>query len=264
MASYIQDKLFTDGFNLGAPLFVQGGVNGKYVIAANQIAWGDESYFNGAKFGGTTVGLLSAIEAACAGINPDDVNDIIKEYLDEHGVSIPEEYVTQEELSAMGYITSSDLPVIPVDHVTYTYLNNTLSYYIHEDELDDAVSAKGFIKSNALPTKVSELENDSAFITRNDLPTDHVTYTYLENTLSNYILEDNLNTAVSAAGFIKSNALPTKVSELENDSNFITIDEIPSYYITEKELSAMSYITLADVPVQEIVAADLWEDWTGE
>lgn len=60
----IQDKLFTGGINLASPVFVQGGVNGAYVVSANQIAWGN-SRFNDATFGGTTEGLLTAIEAAC-------------------------------------------------------------------------------------------------------------------------------------------------------------------------------------------------------
>jgi hypothetical protein len=246
-----------NGLAVNAPLVVDKGADGSFAVAAHQIYWGN-TYFNGSYLTtGTTQDLLTSIEAACAGLDPIQVKQIIEDYLNENGA---------------------------------------LNHYIHENELEDAVSAKGFIKSNALPTKVSELENDSAFITRNDLPTDHVTYTYFENTLSNYILEDNLNTAVSAAGFIKSNALPTKVSELENDSkfitindvpevavpkkvselendsNFITIDEIPSYYITEKELEAMDYITetelaakkyitLDEVPSQEIVAADLWENF---
>ena len=60
----IQDKLFTGGINLASPVFVQGGVNGAYVVSANQIAWGN-STFNDAPFGGTTVGLLTEIEKAC-------------------------------------------------------------------------------------------------------------------------------------------------------------------------------------------------------
>ena len=60
----IQDKLFTGGINLASPVFVQGGVNGAYVVSANQIAWGN-STFNKATFGGTTEGLLTAIESAC-------------------------------------------------------------------------------------------------------------------------------------------------------------------------------------------------------
>ena len=45
------------------PILVNSGADGSYVIAANQIAWG-ESEFNGYTFGGTSEGLLSAIENA--------------------------------------------------------------------------------------------------------------------------------------------------------------------------------------------------------
>lgn len=60
--AFIQEKLFESGFNLGAPIFVQGGANGKFAVSANQIAWGTESTFNGETFGNTTAELLTAIE----------------------------------------------------------------------------------------------------------------------------------------------------------------------------------------------------------
>lgn len=43
------------------PILVNSGADGSYVIAANQIAWG-ESHFYNETFGGTTEGLLTAIE----------------------------------------------------------------------------------------------------------------------------------------------------------------------------------------------------------
>ena len=42
------------------PILVNSGADGSYVIAANQIAWG-ESHFYNETFGGTTEGLLTAI-----------------------------------------------------------------------------------------------------------------------------------------------------------------------------------------------------------
>lgn len=77
-------------------------------------------------------------------------------------------------------------------------------------------------EKSELPTKVSELENDSDFITINDIP--EVT-------------------------------VPTKVSELENDSKFITIDEVPEVTVPNKtsELTNDSgFITINDVPALEI------------
>ena len=58
----------------------------------------------------------------------------------------------------------------------------------------------------SIPTRTSELENNSNFITNDDLPT-----------------------------------VPTKVSELTNDKNYIS--SIPAEYVTETELKAKGYLT---------------------
>lgn len=94
------------------------------------------------------------------------------------------------------------------------------------------VNEQGFLKNHQdishlaekseLPTKTSDLTNDSGFITINEVP--EVT-------------------------------VPTKVSELENDSKFITIDEVPEVTVPTKtsELTNDSgFITINDVPVLEI------------
>ena len=70
-------------------------------------------------------------------------------------------------------------------------------------------------EKSELPTKTSDLTNDSGFITINDVP--EVT-------------------------------VPTKTSELTNDSGFITIEdvpvlEIPDEYVTETELNDKGYLT---------------------
>ena len=50
------------GINFSAGITVQSGVDGAFAVQANQIAWGEESIFNGSYFGGTSEGLLTAIE----------------------------------------------------------------------------------------------------------------------------------------------------------------------------------------------------------
>ena len=62
--AFIQEKLFDSGINLGSAIYCQEGVNGAYIISANQIAWGNNSTFNDKKFGNTTAELLTAIEDA--------------------------------------------------------------------------------------------------------------------------------------------------------------------------------------------------------
>ena len=61
-----------------------------------------------------------------------------------------------------------------------------------------------------IPTKTSELENDSNFATVSQIPTD---VSQLANDVG-YVTSDQIT-------------IPTKTSELENDSNFATTDQIP-------------------------------------
>ena len=102
-----------------------------------------------------------------------------------------------------------------------------------------------------LPTKVSQLQNDSRFITLEEVP---------ETDLSAYAKKSELPT------------VPKKVSELTNDAGYITaaevpktdlsayakktdipdvsgfITSIPSEYVTESELNAKGYLTAEDLP----------------
>lgn len=61
----------------------------------------------------------------------------------------------------------------------------------------------------AVPTKTSELTNDSGFITANDIPAAQEVPTKTSDLTND-------------SGFITSASLPTKTSELTNDSGFIT------------------------------------------
>lgn len=105
---------------------------------------------------------------------------------------------------------------------------------------------EGHALKSELPTKVSQLENDSKFITREEVP---------ETDLSEYAKKSELPT------------VPKKVSELTNDTGYITLAEvpktdlsdyakksdipdvsdfitnIPDEYITEAELNAKGYLT---------------------
>ena len=60
-----------------------------------------------------------------------------------------------------------------------------------------------------IPTKTSDLQNDSGFITSAALPT-------------------KTSDLQNDSGFITSSALPTKTSDLQNDSGFITISDVPT------------------------------------
>ena len=114
---------------------------------------------------------------------------------------------------------------IPSAKATYD-LANTKANTNHTHNTSD-------IKGLSIPTKVSDLENDSNFIT--SIPSEYVTETeltakkYLTSVPSTYALKTDIPT------------VPTKTSQLTNDSNFIT--SIPEEYITETELNAKGYLT---------------------
>lgn len=83
--------------------------------------------------------------------------------------------------------------------------------------LDDEIGNKA--NKSAVPTKTSELTNDSGFITNATLPT-----------------------------------VPTKVSDLDNDKGYIT--SVPPEYVTDSELTAKNYATESYV-INKINEAEL-------
>lgn len=215
----IQDKLFTSGFNLGSPIFVQGGVNGAYAVSANQIAWGD-SKFNGKTFDGTTVGLLTAIEAACAGIDNEQVNQIIKDYLDAKGSDV---FATDDELND-GLTTYYNRIMSDISSKNYI-TSSEAEKYIDNTELTSALSGKA--DASAIPSKVSELDNDLEYITRDELPE---------------IPEYDATTITDSS------------AKKQNQTYYISnIDVISS----GNNGYTISY-TFAELPSTEIVASNLW------
>jgi hypothetical protein len=102
--------------------------------------------------------------------------------------------------------------------------------------------------SAIVPSKVSELENDSGYITK--IPNDYVTEEelankgYLTKVPSAYKTKEENDALYQPIGdYALNKDIPTKVGDLENDIGYIT--EVPSEYITETEL-ATSLSTKAD------------------
>lgn len=92
-----------------------------------------------------------------------------------------------------------------------------------------------------VPIKLSELTNDSGFITKN--VTDLVNYykkteVYSKNEIDakKYLTEHQ-----DLSAYAKTSQIPTKVSQLTNDSKFLTA--IPNEYVTESELEGKGYLT---------------------
>lgn len=90
-----------------------------------------------------------------------------------------------------------------------------------------------------LPTALSELENDTDFITSDDIPTIPTATSQLTNN-SGYITIEDLPEAP---------VYPTKLSDLENDGVFITAADIPATPNSTSDLiNDSGFITSADIP----------------
>ena len=196
--------------------------------------------------------------------------------------NIPEEYITNEELNNKGYLTEhqdisgkadktelfskdyNDLinkPNIPSldGYATENYVKNEianaqlggegneidLSGYATKDDLN------GKADITDIPTKVSQLENDSNYLT--NIPEEYITETELNNKgyltehqdLSNYPTKDELSDAIESVDVseqLKDFATKEEVSKNTNDINKILeiIDEPPTYVNPTLTISSSS------------------------
>ena len=114
-----------------------------------------------------------------------------------------------------GFLTS-----IPSEYVTETEMNEAI------DNISSGYATKNELNTKAntsdIPTKVSELYNDSGFLT--SIPSEYVTETEMNEAIANvstgYATKDELNAKANTSD------IPTKVSELYNDSYFVTTSQL--------------------------------------
>ena len=137
--------------------------------------------------------------------NTSDIPTNTSELYNDSGflTSIPSEYVTEQEMNeAIANVSSGG----SID----------LSGYATKDELN----AKANISD--IPTKTSKLTNDSGFLT--SIPNEYVTETEMNEAITNastgYATKDELNAKANTSD------IPTKVSELYNDSYFVTTSQL--------------------------------------
>ena len=154
------------------------------------------------------------------------------------------QYATKDELSSAvssidltAYAKTSDIPSLD-GYVTETELNAKGYLTQHQDLSGYALkgeipSLDGYAKTTDIPsveglaTKSYVDENIAKVATSGDID------------LSNYVTKDTVYTKAQTDALIPS--VPSKVSELENDSNYLS--SIPEEYVTDTELNAKGYLT---------------------
>lgn len=118
---------------------------------------------------------------------------------------------------------------------------------------------------SSIPTKTSQLQNDSGFITEGNIPTktsqlqnDSGFITKEVNNLTNYTPTSSLSAVATSGSYndlSNKPTIPTKTSDLNNDSGYITnaVNDLVNYYLksetyTKQEvndlISAISTITM--------------------
>ena len=203
----------------------------------------------------------------------------IKDFNLKTGVNGEEDLLIQDSDGVTKRIKSSEFLNVNVDLTLYytkeeinTLLNNKANIS-HTHTISDIENMPDYaLKTDipTVPTKTSELTNDSGFITA--IPTEYITESELNTELSNkanvsdipsldgYATETFVTNKIAEAslsggevdlsGYATKDELetkadissiPTKTSQLTNDSGFIT--SVPSEYITESELDAKGYLT---------------------
>ena len=108
---------------------------------------------------------------------------------------------------------------VSTDAVTVDYLDKNIKNAI-PTKTSDLTNDSGFITESSLPTKTSELTNDSRFITLNDLPDIPVNLSDLADDDTHRVVSDIEKSVWNAKANVSD--IPKTVSQLTNDSGFIT------------------------------------------
>lgn len=140
-----------------------------------------------------------------------DVEGILSEkgYL----TSVPDEYVTDTELTEKGYQTSS--------------------------QVQAAITAAtaDFVTDADIPTKVSDLTNDAGYLT--EVPSEYVTDTEL--TGKGYQTSAQVESAITSKGYQTA----SQVNSIVDGKGFLTA--VPEEYVTDEELTGKGYQTSGQV-----------------
>ena len=164
------------------------------------------------------------------------------------------------------YIDLLDKPTIPsktseltndsnfVDTIALATKANLTHSHSYSDLEDKPILFSGayadLTGKPTIPTKISELTNDSSFATTSQLNTE---LNKKANTSHTHVYSDILDAPVSFSGnyedLINKPTIPTKVSDLENDENFATTSQLNSGLNTKANSThTHSYTELEDTP----------------
>lgn len=191
-----------------------------------------------------------------------------------------------------GFITADDVPVKSVDGATGDVVTNavkTTTQNLTDTQKQQARTNIGAGTSSfdgdynslsnapTIPTKTSDITNDSGYITSNDIPVKSVNEqtgaivlgaedvgalpdtTIIPNKTSDLTNDSGYITSTALEPYAKAADVPTKTSQLSNDSGYITNAALDGY-AKEADIptnnnqltNGAGYITAAGAPVQSV------------
>lgn len=132
-----------------------------------------------------------------------------------------------------GYITSSALPTVNNATLTIQKNGSTVQTFT-------ANSSSNKTANIEVPTKTSDLQNDSGFITSSFVGNGTVTIQKNGSTVDTFTTNQSSNKTVNIT-------VPTKTSDITNDSGFITLSDVPAcnLYVAEYDVSTFDEVLAA-------------------
>ena len=200
-----------------APVLSVNGMAGRVSLSAADVGARPNTWMPSY----SDVGAEKSGAVATHNTNTEAHNDIrieLKALADRINAVLDSDDTTLDELSEIvAYIKSNKALIdgVTTSKVNVSDIINNLTSNVTNKPLSasQGVALKALIDAITVPTKVSELENDSKFLT--SIPSEYVTETELNN--KGYLTEHQ-----SLVDYAKKSELPTKTSQLTNDSKFLT------------------------------------------
>ena len=152
------------------------------------------------------------------------------------------------KLSVDTYDQLADIDVIYIAEGThFAYVKNEDKFYYYTEEkqwqelktggADVTTLLKDYAKTSDIPTKVSQLINDKGYLV--SIPEQYATKQYVDSEIKEQL--GDLDIDIDLTEYATKDELPTRTSQLTNDSGYLT--SIPDEYVTETELSTKGYLT---------------------
>lgn len=206
-------------------------------------------------------------------INKPQINGVTlsgNKSLDDLGINIPTK--TSDLDNDSGFITDADVPTKTSD------LENDSGFLTAATVAPVALSGDydDLTDKPPIPTKTSDLDNDSGFVTDASIP--HYTSQLIND--SDFV-ERSLLASVALSGdyddLTNKPTIPTKTSDLDNDSGFITDSDLPTKLsdlnndegfigfteLTDTLTSGSTTLTISDASITATSTIDIYTDVFG-